>query len=92
MKGLSETCHPEDEIILTYSVFLIKLEAAPPVDPSEICRCQFDDVQFKGLFHEDDVVFSHAKAVEIAREQGGAKRNRTDLLNLPQRGLLLVFP
>lgn len=75
----------------TYTVFLIKFEAAPPVDPSEVGGCQFHYVQFEGLLHEHDVVVRHAEAVEVARIQSGSERNGADLLNLSQSRFLRVF-
>ena len=78
-------------LLKTYNVFLIEFEAAAPVDPSEVGGGQFDDVQFERLLHEHDVVLRHAEAVEVAREQSGAKRDGTDLLDFPQRRLLVLF-
>lgn len=75
----------------TYSVILIIFEAGPPVDPSEVGGGQFDNVQCEGLLHKHDVVFGHTEAVEVARVQSGTKWNRTDLLNFPQRRLLMLF-
>ena len=83
--------HQQSQEAGTYSVVLIEFEAAAPVDPSEVGGGQSDDVQFKGLFHKHNVVLRHAEAVEVTREQGGTKRDRTDLLNLPQRRLLVFF-
>lgn len=77
--------------MVTYDVVLIKLEAGSPVDPSEVGRGQFEDVQFERLLHEHDVVLGHAKAVEVARVQRGAERNGTHLLHLFQRHLLALF-
>lgn len=73
---------------LAYNVVLIKFKAASPAEASEVGSGQLDDVQFVGLLHKHDVVFRHAEAVEVAGEQGGAKRDGADLLDLPQRRLL----
>lgn len=75
----------------TYGVVLVEFQAASPSDASEVGRGQLDDVQFEGLLHEHDVVLSHPEAVEVAGEQGGAERDGADLLDLPQRRLLVVF-
>lgn len=75
----------------TYGVILIKFQAAPPGDASEVGRGQFDHVQFERLFHKHDVVLAHAEAVEVAGKQGGADGDGADLLNLPQRRLPVLF-
>lgn len=87
-----------DEVLLeitrpsfAHNVILVEFKAAAPVDISEVSCGQFDDVQFEGLLHEDDVVLRHAKAVEVAREQGGAERNGANLFHLAEGWLLLFF-
>lgn len=75
----------------TYIVFLVKFEAAPPIDSSEIGSCQFHNVQFEGLLHKHNVVLSHAKAVEVAGIESRSERNRTDLLNFSQGQFFGVF-
>lgn len=82
---------PSEVKFRTYDVVLVELEAAPPVDPSEVGGGQSDDVQFERLLHEHDVVVGHAEAVVVAREQSGAERDGAHLLDLPQRRLLLLF-
>lgn len=74
----------------TNNVVLVELEAAAPVDPSEVGGGQFDDIQLEGLLHEHHVVLRHAEAVVVAREQGGAEGDRTHLLDFPQRRLLIL--
>lgn len=75
----------------TYIIILIKFEAASPGDPPEVGGGEFNNVQFEGLLHKHDVVLSHAEAVEVAREQRRAKRDRADLLHFPQCRLFRVF-
>lgn len=75
----------------TYGVILIKFEAASPSDASEVGGGQFDDIQFERLLHKHDEVFCHPEAVEVAGKHSGTERNGTDLLDLPQRRLLLAF-
>lgn len=60
---------------MTYGIVFIVFEAAAPADPSEVGGGQFEDVQLERLLNKHDVVLSHAKAVEVSREQGGAERN-----------------
>lgn len=75
----------------TYAIILIKFEAASPSDASEVGGGQFDYVQFERLLHKHDVVFRHPEAVEVAGKHSGAERDGTDLLDLPQRRLLVAF-
>lgn len=75
----------------TYGIILIKFEAASPSDASEVGSGQFDYIQFERLLHKHDVVFRHPEAVEVAGKHSGAERNGTDLLDLPQRRLLVAF-
>lgn len=84
-------CQQEARVRGTYGVVLIEFQAASPSDASEVGRGQLDDVQFEGLLHEHDVVFSHPEAVEVAGKQGGAEWDGADLLDLLQRRLLVVF-
>lgn len=78
-------------ILKTYNVVLIKREAVPPGDSSKVGCYKFDDIQFEGLLHKHDVVLGHAEAVEVAREQSGPNRDRTELLYLPQSQLFGFF-
>lgn len=75
----------------TYDVVAVEFQAAPPVDAPEVGGGQSDDVQLQRLLHKHDVVVSHAEAVEVTREQSGAKRERADLLDLPQSRLLVLI-
>lgn len=77
-------------VFFAHHVIFVEFQATAPVDASEVRRGQVENIQLEGLLHKDDVVLRHAKAVEVAWVQSGAKGNGANLLQLTE-GWLIFF-
>lgn len=69
----------------------MKGKAGSPVHTSDVGSCQFDNIQFKWLLYEHNIIFCDSKAVVVAWLEQGARRDGAYYFQVFKTRFLLFF-
>lgn len=76
---------------MAYVFLWTEFQAARPVDSPHVRGSHFEDVQFKRLLEEDEVVVCHGEAVVVGGREHRTAGERGDHLHILQsRGVLAL--